>query len=129
MKNPFLCLRHSLLGQRTALVRETASGSATGESENQIQTEQTTDSVYDDFRTNFPPNLRTKDGHQVRFRAEVIIDNALYDYGLAHAHERKLSIEGMFILIFIYLQRMEEKLFTLNFGFLRMNQNMQNGKR
>ncbi|MDX1349232.1 MAG: hypothetical protein R3279_03230 [Putridiphycobacter sp.] len=46
-----------------------------------------------DFRTKFPANLRTKDGHQVRSRAEVIIDNALYDYGLAHAYERKLPIE------------------------------------
>ena len=47
----------------------------------------------DDFRTKFPANMRTKDGHQVRSRAEVIIDNALYDYGLAHAYERKLPIE------------------------------------
>lgn len=46
-----------------------------------------------DFRTKYPANLRTKDGHQVRSRAEVIIDNALYDYGLAHAYERKLPIE------------------------------------
>ena len=45
------------------------------------------------FRKKFPANLRTKDGHQVRSRAEVIIDNALYDYGLAHAYERKLPIE------------------------------------
>ncbi len=29
----------------------------------------------------------------VRSRAEVIIDNALYDYKLAHAYERKLPIE------------------------------------
>ncbi|UBZ12400.1 hypothetical protein LDL77_10890 [Flagellimonas marinaquae] len=40
------------------------------------------DSELNDFRTKFPANLRTKDGHQVRSRAEVIIDNALYDYGL-----------------------------------------------
>ena len=65
----------------------------TDESKDQKQTEQTTDSVSNDFRTKFPANLRTKDGHQVRSRAEVIIDNALYDYGLAHAYERKLPIE------------------------------------
>ncbi len=46
-----------------------------------------------DFRSKFPANHRTKDGHMVRSRAEVIIDNALYDYGLAHAYERKLPIE------------------------------------
>jgi hypothetical protein len=47
----------------------------------------------DNFRDKFPPTLRTKDGHMVRSRAEVIIDNALYDYKLAHAYERKLPIE------------------------------------
>jgi hypothetical protein len=47
----------------------------------------------DNFRGKFPATLRTKDGHVVRSRAEVIIDNALYDYGLAHAYERKLPIE------------------------------------
>ncbi|RZK10801.1 MAG: glycerol kinase [Flavobacterium sp.] len=46
-----------------------------------------------DFRDKFPPTHRTKDGHMARSRAEVIIDNALYDYKLAHAYERKLPIE------------------------------------
>lgn len=45
------------------------------------------------FREKFPATLRTKDGHYVRSRAEVIIDNALYDYKLAHAYERKLPVE------------------------------------
>lgn len=49
--------------------------------------------ISDNFRDKFPPTLRTKDGHMVRSRAEVIIDNALYDYKLAHAYERKLPIE------------------------------------
>lgn len=47
----------------------------------------------DNFREKFPATFRTKDGHMVRSRAEVIIDNALYDYKLAHAYERKLPIE------------------------------------
>lgn len=47
----------------------------------------------DYFREKYPATLRTKDGHMVRSRAEVIIDNALYDYKLAHAYERKLPIE------------------------------------
>lgn len=47
----------------------------------------------DNFRDKFPATHRTKDGHIVRSRAEVIIDNALYDYKLAHAYERKLPIE------------------------------------
>jgi hypothetical protein len=51
-------------------------------------------STYDNFREKFPATLRTKDGHMVRSRAEVIIDNALYDYKLAHAYERKLPIKN-----------------------------------
>lgn len=50
-------------------------------------------STSDNFREKFPATIRTKDGHMVRSRAEVIIDNALYDYKLAHAYERKLPIE------------------------------------
>lgn len=46
-----------------------------------------------DFRDKFPAKYRTKDGHNVRSRWEVLIDNALYEYGLAHAYERKLPIE------------------------------------
>ncbi len=49
--------------------------------------------IVDNFREKFPATFRTKDGHMVRSRAEVIIDNALYDYKLAHAYERKLPIE------------------------------------
>lgn len=45
------------------------------------------------FREKYPAEFRTKDGHMVRSRAEVIIDNALYEYKLAHAYERKLPIE------------------------------------
>ena len=45
------------------------------------------------FRDKYPANLRTFDGHLVRSRAEVIIDNLLYQYGLPHAYERKLPIE------------------------------------
>lgn len=45
------------------------------------------------FRDKFPATIRTRDGHMVRSRAEVIIDNALYEYKLAHAYERKLPIE------------------------------------
>lgn len=37
--------------------------------------------------------LKAKDGHLVRSRAELIIDNLLYDYGLTHAYERELTTE------------------------------------
>lgn len=45
------------------------------------------------FRDSFRPNFRTNDGHFVRSKAEVMIDNFLYTSGLAHAYERKLPIE------------------------------------
>ena len=47
----------------------------------------------DDFRTKFPANFRTQDGHMVRSRAEVLIDNWLYMQGIVHAYERRLPIE------------------------------------
>lgn len=61
--------------------------------EKQLQAETATKVGSDNFREKFPATFRTKDGHMVRSRAEVIIDNALYDYKLAHAYERKLPIE------------------------------------
>lgn len=61
---------------------------------NQInQQQQTSTLASDNFRDRFPATFTTKDGHKVRSRAEVIIDNALYDYKLAHAYERRLPIE------------------------------------
>lgn len=47
----------------------------------------------DEFRKKFPAQLRTKDGHYVRSKAELIIDNALYDYGLVHAYEKRVPVE------------------------------------
>ncbi|MBW4650859.1 MAG: hypothetical protein KME06_19520 [Kastovskya adunca ATA6-11-RM4] len=43
------------------------------------------------FRTQ--ANLRTTDGHWVRSKAEVLIDNWLYMAELVHAYERRLPIE------------------------------------
>lgn len=50
-------------------------------------------STSSNFREKFEAKHRTKDGHFVRSRAEVIIDNTLYDYGLVHAYEKKVPIE------------------------------------
>src|SRR5690242_13204229 len=44
--------------------------------ENQSQPETATKPGSDNFREKFPASFRTKDGHMVRSRAEVIIDNA-----------------------------------------------------
>lgn len=45
------------------------------------------------FRDRFPANFRTTDGHSVRSRSEMIIDNWLYMAEIVHAYERKLPIE------------------------------------
>lgn len=41
----------------------------------------------------FPPKHRTQDGHYVRSKAEIIIDNFLYNNSLVHAYERKLPVD------------------------------------
>jgi len=46
-------------------------------------------------RISYPANFRADDGHFVRSRAEVIIDNYLYHHNLVHAYERKLPIEDV----------------------------------
>ncbi len=47
----------------------------------------------DNFREKFEAKHRTIDGHYVRSKAEMLIDNWLYQYGIIHAYERKLPIE------------------------------------
>ncbi len=44
------------------------------------------------FRQKFPGTYRAQDGHMVRSKAEVLIDNFLYTSGIVHAFERKLPI-------------------------------------
>jgi len=45
------------------------------------------------FRERFPAQHRTTDGHWVRSKAEMLIDNWLYMAGVVHAYERQLPIE------------------------------------
>ncbi len=46
----------------------------------------------DDPRQAFAAQYRTADGHYVRSRAELAIDNWLYMQGLVHAYERRVPI-------------------------------------
>ena len=46
-----------------------------------------------DFRQQLQAKLRTTDGHFVRSKAEMLIDNWLYMAEIPHAYERKLPIE------------------------------------
>ncbi len=43
-----------------------------------------------DFRKTYPTEYRTKDGHYVRSKAEQIIDDSLYLWGIPHAYEKKI---------------------------------------
>ncbi|WP_343781417.1 glycerol kinase [Virgibacillus salarius] len=45
------------------------------------------------FRQKYEAKHRAADGHYVRSRAEMLIDNWLYMSGIVHAYERKLPIE------------------------------------
>lgn len=45
------------------------------------------------FREKFIPTHRATDGHWVRSKAEMLIDNWLYMSGIAHAYERQLPVE------------------------------------
>ena len=47
----------------------------------------------DGFREKFEAKHRTTDGHFVRSKAEMLIDNWLYMAEIVHAYERKLPIE------------------------------------
>lgn len=46
-----------------------------------------------DFRAKFPATHRTKDGHFVRSKAEMIIDDWLYSENIVHAYEKMLPIQ------------------------------------
>ena len=52
-----------------------------------------TDSNIQEFRQKYPARIRTTDGHMVRSRGELVIDNYLYYAGLAHGYERRLPVE------------------------------------
>ncbi len=56
-----------------------------------------------DYREKFEAKHRTLDGHYVRSRAEVIIDNLLYQYSLVHAYERKIILGDEEVLSDFYL--------------------------
>ena len=45
------------------------------------------------FRDRFPARFRATDGHFVRSRSEMLIDNWLYMAEIVHAYERKLPVE------------------------------------
>ncbi|KEA62648.1 hypothetical protein ADIMK_3120 [Marinobacterium lacunae] len=67
-------------------------GEVQGEIES-VEAQQTNDGGTTGFRDKFEAKLRTTDGHYVRSKAEMLIDNWLYMAEIVHAYERKLPIE------------------------------------
>ncbi len=47
-----------------------------------------------DFRNRYEAPFTTDDGHRVRSRAEVMIDNWLYNHQIVHAYEPLIILEG-----------------------------------
>lgn len=68
---------------------ETPKETSASKETNAIISKSDTDTV-DDFRKKYPAEYRTKDGHYVRSKAELTIDDSLYLWGIAHAYEKKL---------------------------------------
>lgn len=56
-----------------------------------------------DYREKWEAKHRTLDGHYVRSISEMTIDNLLYQYGLAHAYERKIFVGDEEVLSDFYL--------------------------
>ncbi len=49
-------------------------------------------SVPDNLHVRYPATLKTLDGHLVRSKSEMLIDNFLYINGITHAYDKKLPI-------------------------------------
>jgi hypothetical protein len=59
----------------------------------EITETKTADSSDDDFRKKYEAKHRATDGHYVRSKAEMLVDNWLYMAEIVHAYERRLPIE------------------------------------
>jgi phage antirepressor YoqD-like protein len=99
---PYVVWSNEILSNKH-LIREIQG--ATGDEEYQKVTKSESNS--DDFRKKFPANLRTPDGHYVRSRAEILIDDFLYKNGIVHAYERRVNIdEEMYCDFYIPTQKL-----------------------
>lgn len=85
---PYVKWPSSLLG---STVLGNSIDSLTGDGIEQKPIEKATDDI--GFREKFPAKHRTTDGHYVRSKAEMLIDNFLYMLEIPHAYERRLPIE------------------------------------
>jgi hypothetical protein len=111
MKNgvPYALWNSEILNNKH-LVRTVSIGEGNLDEDNEIV--ETTNEVID-VRKKFPPEKRTSDGHYVRSRAELLIDNFFYTNGIVHAYEKKLNIDEIMYCDF-YLP--EKKIYVEYWG-------------
>ncbi len=85
---PYVCWKSSILTRsRIINALKEAKGDSI-EEKNEVQEKETIG-----FREKFEATHRSADGHYVRSRAEMLIDNWLYMSEIVHAYERKLPVE------------------------------------
>ena len=82
-----------ILSRRRGRVREARSPLTPMAGPTSWEQEMSQESEDFSFRAKFPAVHRTIDGHMVRSRAEIIIDNWLYAAGVVHAYERMVPIK------------------------------------
>jgi hypothetical protein len=63
----------------------------------------TLDSIDIDYRLKYEAKFRCIDGHYVRSKNEVIVDNWLFDHNITHGYEKKLP--GQNLLCDFYIKR------------------------
>ncbi|UUZ81326.1 hypothetical protein LJK88_42715 [Paenibacillus sp. P26] len=85
---PYVCWNENILTNKRLLETIQSIQGVSNAEEKEVKT---TSSL--GFREKFEAKHRTADGHYVRSRAEMLIDNWLYMSEIVHAYERKLPIE------------------------------------
>lgn len=91
---PYVCWEERILNHKR-LVETIAEiqGASSDEETKPAESDQNKATSSLSFREKFEAKHRTSDGHYVRSKAEVLIDNWLYMSEIVHAYERKLPIE------------------------------------
>jgi hypothetical protein len=96
---PYVCWCKSLLNNKIFLNSIKEYQGDTTHTEEETKTEAPVEHVTEAgqavlaFREKFEAKHRSADGHYVRSRAEMLIDNWLYMSEIVHAYERKLPVE------------------------------------
>jgi hypothetical protein len=85
--SPYVIWNKSIIENKYVLLSVNA---ATGKQYDDNSTISEKEFNTDEFRQKHEAKYRTQDGHRVRSRAEAMIDDYLYNNGIAHAYERRL---------------------------------------